>query len=141
MHACDARASALMLVVDDTAMVRTLMARALAQAGHQVLAASCAEHALELVAERGEQLDLAVIDVHLAGTDGPTLAGVLRRGDPGLPVLFVSGYGDAEQRETLGVGDYLLAKPFDLDTLARCVQELLARGRSESGQDGCACAS
>ena len=125
-----ARTPALILVVDDTEPVRMLMARALAELGHQLLAAASAEQALEVVAERGEQLDLAVIDVHLAGTDGPTLAAVLRRDHRDMRVLFVSGYGDAEQRAV--VRDPLLAKPFHLDTLARCVEELLATGRSES---------
>jgi DNA-binding response OmpR family regulator len=133
------RGATFVLVVDDTPAVRMLMARALAEGGYVVLAASSAEHALELVADRGEPPDLAVIDVHLAGTDGPTLAGVLRRGRPGLPVLFVSGYGDTEQQVLLG--DHLLAKPFALDTLVCRVRELLARGSDESDADGRACAS
>jgi DNA-binding response OmpR family regulator len=127
---------ALVLVVDDTETVRKLVARALADAGHEVLAAASAEQALDVVAARGERLDLAVIDLHLARTDGQTLASVLRRDHPGLPVLFVSGYGDAERRAMVK-GD-LLAKPFDLDTLVHHVQALLTRARPESGPDACA---
>jgi two-component system cell cycle sensor histidine kinase/response regulator CckA len=122
--------SALILVVDDTQAVRALIVRALAEVGHDVVAAGSAEHALEVVAERRTPLDLAVLDVHLAGTDGPTLAAVLRRDHPALRVLFVSGYGDAEER-SLG-GDPLLAKPFYLDTLTRCVEDLLTKGYSEA---------
>jgi CheY-like chemotaxis protein len=121
--------SPLVLVVDDTAVVRMLMVRALAEAGYVVLTASSAEDALECVAEHGEPLDLAVIDVHLAGTDGLTLALILRRDQPSLPVLFVSGYGDAGQQDL--VTDPLLAKPFNLDTLTRCVKDLLTTGHSE----------
>jgi two-component system, cell cycle sensor histidine kinase and response regulator CckA len=133
------RVSILVLVVDDTPVVRTVIARALTEAGYEVVAASSAEHALELVAQRGESPDLAVIDVHLTGTDGPTLAEVLRRGNSRLPVLFVSGYGDAEQRALLA--DPLLAKPFALDTLVHRVQELLVSGRGEPGSEGQAHAS
>jgi len=118
------------LVVDDTQAVLALIVRALAELGHQVVAARSAEHALEAVAERRTHLDLAVLDVHLAGTDGPTLAAVLRRDHPDLRVLFVSGYGDAEDRSP--AGDPLLAKPFHLDALTRCVEDLLTRGHSES---------
>jgi len=124
------------LVVDESEAVRKLVARALADAGHEVLAAASAEAALDVVAARGERLDLAVIDVHLARTDGQTLASVLRRDHPSLPVLFVSGYGDAEQRAL--VKGYLLAKPFDLDTLVHHVQALLTLGRPDSGPDACA---
>ena len=120
---------ALILIVDDTEPVRALIARAVAELGHHVLAASSAEHALEVVAERGARLDLAILDVHLAGTDGPTLAAVLRRDQPALRVLLVSGYGDNGER-ALG-DDPLLAKPFHLDTLARCVEDLLTTGYSK----------
>lgn len=133
------REPALILVVDDIEPVRALMSRALAESGYEVLVASFAECALELVAERGERLSLAVIDVHLGGTDGPTLARILRRDHPSLPVLFVSGYGEAEQRSPLG--DYMLAKPFNLDTLTRHVRQLLAGRSNEPGGEGQACAS
>jgi len=120
---------ALILVVDDTEPVRVLIARAVAELGHHVLAAGSAEHALELVAERGARLELAILDVHLAGTDGPTLAAVLRRDHPDLRVLLVSGYGDTGER-ALGA-DPLLAKPFHLETLTRCVEDLLTTGYSK----------
>ena len=120
---------ALILIVDDTEPVRALMARAVAELRHHVLAASSAEHALELVATSGARLDLAILDVHLAGTDGPTLAAVLRRDHRDLRVLFVSGYGDTGER-ALG-DDPLLAKPFHLETLTRCVEDLLTMGYSK----------
>jgi two-component system, cell cycle sensor histidine kinase and response regulator CckA len=121
---------ALILVVDDTAAVRALIVRALAEVGHQVLAARSAEHALAAVAECGARLDLAILDVHLPGTNGPTLAAVLRRDRPELRVLFISGDGDSGEH-ALGE-EPLLAKPFHLNTLVRCVADLLTKGRSDS---------
>jgi two-component system, cell cycle sensor histidine kinase and response regulator CckA len=117
------------LIVDDEANVRGILERSLADKGYQMLVAGSADEAVELVSARKVRLNLAMIDVSLAGTDGPALAGLLRRSQPGLPVLFVSGYGDAQQRQVLG--EPLLAKPFNPDDLARCVREMLATGRCE----------
>ena len=117
------------LIVDDEPDVRGILERSLAEDGYELLLAASADEAMAFLEPAPRRLNLAVIDVSLPGADGPALAGRLRRSTPGLPVLFISGYGErAEVREPL------LAKPFNPDDLARCVRQMLATGQCE----GCA---
>jgi DNA-binding response OmpR family regulator len=65
------------------------------------------------------RLDIVVTDLGMPGMDGYELGRRLREARPGLPILYVSGYGDAE-----GAGP-ILRKPFAPDVLVREVGELL----------------
>jgi hypothetical protein len=63
------------------------------------------------------------------GTDGPDLAKLLRLLQPGLTVLFTTGYGEGEQERV--PRDPLLPKPFPPAKVAQCVRDLVATGRCE----------
>jgi CheY-like chemotaxis protein len=115
------------LIVDDEPTIRALLSRALAADGYELLLAGTAVEALELVVQAALPVNVAVIDLHLAGTDGVDLARLLRRMQPGLTVLFTSGYGETEQARV--PRDPLLPKPFPPATVAQCVRDLLATGR------------
>ena len=117
------------LIVDDEPHVRDILERSLAEDGYLVLLAGSAHEALERLGAGEVRLNLAVIDVSLRGTDGPALAAGLRRSQPDLQVLFVSGYGPQAQAQVLG--DPIMVKPFNPDILARCVRELLATGHCQ----------
>jgi two-component system cell cycle sensor histidine kinase/response regulator CckA len=116
------------LVVDDEESLRSLMARVLRGLGYQVLVAADAEEALELVEERGEQIDLLLTDVVLPGSlQGNDLARCITQALPRLPVLYMSGFThDAIVRSgRLDEGVDLLEKPFTADALARTIREAL----------------
>lgn len=115
------------LIVDDEEPIRRLLGRALAVDDYELLLAEGANEALELVIATGATLDVAVIDMHLQGSDGADLAGLLRLLQPDLKVLFTSGYGESEQYRV--PRDPLLPKPFPPATVAQCVRDLLATGR------------
>ena len=114
------------LIVDDEPIIRALLARALGGDGYELLLAGGAGEALELMIKTGSILNVAVVDLHLGDTDGVSLAQLLRRMQPGLTVLFTTGYGEAEQDRV--PHDPLLPKPFPPATIAQCVRDLLATG-------------
>ncbi|MBB2898359.1 PAS domain-containing protein [Pseudomonas sp. AS2.8] len=115
------------LVVDDEPTIRTLLVDAMLAQGYQVLEAADAATALALLAP-DTHLDLLVTDVGLPGAlNGRQLADALRRLRPQLPVLFITGYAEAN---VIGDGDLdtgmrILTKPFTLDTLERRIQAML----------------
>lgn len=116
------------LVVDDEAAVRTLMAEAMADQGHHVLTAGDGAEALAVLDERGDAIDLLLTDVGLTGgMNGRQVADAALRQRPGLKVVFVTGY--AEQAilgaEQLPDNMALVTKPFALDTLTTRVANLL----------------
>ena len=91
------------------------------------------EEALALASARAEPLDLLLTDVVMPHLGGAELAQRLVARQPGLPVLFMSGYTDGaiqQQHGVLAEGVSLLEKPFTRDQLARQVRRALDRART-----------
>lgn len=116
------------LVVDDNAMMRTVMRSALERAGHRVVLADNGEKALKAAA--GEPFDLMVTDVQMPRMGGVDLVRALRKSLPDLKVLIISGAVDEGQMhgyasdKSLGISA-TLEKPFTADKLASKVAEIL----------------
>jgi CheY-like chemotaxis protein len=120
--------AARILLVDDEAPLRGLMAEALGQQGHRVVQAGDAATALRLLGT-GAPVDLMVTDIGLAGgMNGRQLAEAARLARPGLKVLFITGYAEARLVEhgSFDPGTGLMVKPFQLETLARRVAQMTA---------------
>lgn len=116
------------LVVEDETSVRSIMKRALEDAGHPVLEAGRGSEAIEILTRHSGQVSLVVVDVVMPGTSGPELADRIKELNPCIPVLFTSGYTDGEiaRRGLLQPGAVFLQKPFTPTGLVRAVRERLA---------------
>jgi CheY-like chemotaxis protein len=120
------------LFVEDEVALRDLMHRVLTKGGYTVLAAGDGLEALALVEEHKRPIDLVVTDVIMPRMSGPELASRLRARDPGIRLLYVSGYTADQLRSAqtdLGADATLLPKPFTSDGLLRKVREVLDRPR------------
>jgi len=116
------------LLVEDEDVVRSFAVRALTRQGYEVLEASDGQEALDIVAEHNGAIDVVVTDVVMPEMDGPTMFRELRKTNPSIKVIFVSGYPNEAFRETLGTEDVaFLPKPFSLPQLAEKVKEELGR--------------
>ncbi|PBJ84316.1 hybrid sensor histidine kinase/response regulator [Lysobacteraceae bacterium NML93-0399] len=113
------------LLVDDNDSVRAMALEVLVDAGYDVVACAESDAALAALAERG--FDLLLTDVGLPGLDGRQLADRAREQQPGIRVLFITGYAEnAQNRQAfLGDGMDMLTKPFNLNTLLRVVRQQL----------------
>lgn len=113
------------LVVENDSIVQQIVSRVLGGCGYQVLTAAGADEALERC--RDSSIQLALIDVVTPTAFGRELAHWLRRFQPELKVLFMSGYPGFEivERKLLTPNDACLPKPFAADTLAQRVREML----------------
>jgi CheY-like chemotaxis protein len=108
------------------------MHRVLTKGGYRVLAAGDGLEALALVEGHPQRIDLVVTDVIMPRMSGPELAARLRARDPGIRLLYVSGYTADQLRSAqtdLGADATLLPKPFTSDGLLRKVREVLDRPR------------
>ena len=108
------------LVVEDELTVRATTVRALTEAGYAVLEAAHGQEALDILDQQRAQMDLVVTDLGMPVMDGHELARRLRQTRPGVPILFISGYGDT------GTVSPFLRKPFSPDDLVERVGKLLA---------------
>lgn len=115
------------LVIEDDPQVRYVTSRALQGAGYRVVLASGGSEALELVIRLPDPLDLIVTDVVMPGMSGQEIVAELRRRQPGLRALYVSGYADEAiwARGALDAESHLLSKPFTARSLLQRVREAL----------------
>jgi CheY-like chemotaxis protein len=115
------------LVVDDEPEVRKLVGAMVTRYGFDVLTADSGEHAITLFKKRKTPIDLLLTDVVAPGMSGPMLADKLAELQPGLKVLFMSGYDNTQvvQHYVVEKGHALLTKPFGLEELGRKVAEVL----------------
>jgi CheY-like chemotaxis protein len=113
------------LVVDDEEVVRTLVTRALVEAGYAVAEASHGAAALALLESGTHELDLVVCDLVMPGLNGRDLARWLAAHRPDLPILLVSGYPlpYLEAHDLYEPGIPLLRKPFLPSRLLEAVEE------------------
>jgi len=123
------------LFVEDEAFVRDVTREVLRAAGYKVLAAQNAVDAVREYEQCCGSTDLLLTDVVLPGDSGRVLAGKLRKSNPELKILFVSGY--AEQMGLRdGSDEECLAKPFSTGALLRRVRRVLdGEGPVKAGED------
>jgi signal transduction histidine kinase/CheY-like chemotaxis protein len=125
------------LVVDDNAASRSVLAEMLAHLGVQpmcVASARLALAALESAKRAGEPFRLALIDLNMPEMDGLTLAECIRENpelrDLRIAVLTSAGLrGDAERSARIGIDAYLF-KPIKQSELIHTISSLLAAERS-----------
>jgi CheY-like chemotaxis protein len=115
------------LFLEDEAFVRDVTCEVLRSAGYLVLSAKNALEAERAYDQSSDEVDLLLADVVLPGETGRMFAVRLRRKNPALKVLLVTGYG--EQMGTReGSQEECLAKPFSAEVLLRRVRQRLDSG-------------
>jgi PAS domain S-box-containing protein len=115
------------LLVEDEDVVRRLARKILENAGYNVLEASRGEEAVRLRLERAEPIDLLLTDVVMPETSGKEVADRLREMQPGLRVLFMSGYTDEAivHHGVLDLNVEFIQKPFTPAALTKRVRDVL----------------
>jgi two-component system nitrogen regulation response regulator NtrX len=115
------------LVVDDEADIRELVAGILADEGYSVRTAASSEEALGGI--RARTPALLILDIWMAGggLDGLELLDLVKELDPDLPVIMISGHGNIETAvSAIKRGAYeFLEKPFKSDRLLLVVERAL----------------
>ena len=115
------------LVVDDEAGVRTVVQRVLEARGYRLVLATNGAEGLRRLEETPDGVDLLLTDIMMPVMNGLELADVMRSRRPGLPVLLMSGYADAEsvQRQLQDPLVAFLPKPFTAAGLTDAILALL----------------
>ena len=116
------------LLVDDERISREVAAHLLMSGGHTVTAAALPSEALAIYRERGASFDLVILDMIMPEMSGKELFIELKRVNPGVKAILLSGYGrECDLKEALeaGVSRYL-QKPVMRKVLLRAVAEVAA---------------
>jgi CheY-like chemotaxis protein len=117
------------LLVEDEYLVRAVAVEALQEAGFEVIEAGSGEEAIEQCTEH--VADALLTDIRLPGkVDGWDLAEHCRISNPHIPVVYVTGYKEVDQRPVSG--SRFLQKPYKLSEMIEALQDLLNDRRTQS---------
>jgi two-component system cell cycle sensor histidine kinase/response regulator CckA len=116
------------LLVEDEDGLRSLNARGLRSRGYTVIEAANGVEAMEALEREEGEIDLVVSDVVMPEMDGPTLLVEMRKKNPALRIVFVSGYAEDAFEKSLPENEQFdfLAKPFTLSQLVAKVKETVS---------------
>jgi two-component system, cell cycle sensor histidine kinase and response regulator CckA len=110
------------LVVDDEAVARRFLERALVEEGYRVMLASDGEEALELIRMTRRRIALIITDLVMPGMGGHAFALEVGRLPSPPPILYISAYESPEGE----MARRFLHKPFSVDALLTAVRNLIA---------------
>ena len=119
------------LIAEDDEAVRSLVARALVDDGHETTTANDGAQALDLLAQKSGKFDLLLTDIKMPVMDGIALSLATARDHPDIIIMMMTGYAD--QRERAHGLDALIhdviTKPFTLAQIRGAVKEALPAPR------------
>ena len=120
------------LIAEDEDSLRSLIARALMQDGHDVMAKCDGGEALDCLTRENGRFDLLLTDIRMPVMDGIALALAASRDYPAVTILLMTGYADQRERAS-GLSALIhdvITKPFSLGEIRDAVNGALARRRS-----------
>jgi len=122
-----ARHGTTILLVEDDQTMRSLTRQLLHERGYSVIEADDGKTALEWMQVHAQPIDLLLTDVVMRRMSGPELAERLTASQPGLKVIYMSGYtGELmTERDVLKRGITLLEKPFTRTALLNTIHDKL----------------
>ena len=116
-----------LLLVDDEEDFRTTLANRLRKREFEVTQAESGSRALEAI--KAQAIDVAIVDVKMAGMDGLEILREIKRAAPGVEVIMLTGHASVEsgvEGMRLGAFDYLM-KPCDINDLVLKVEDAFQR--------------
>jgi len=121
------------LVIDDEVLFCMLMRGLLEIQGYRSLVSSDGAEALKLVQERGSEISAVLVDLTMRPMSGRKILAELKRINPALPVVMMSGSDKEDIAEIADRGTFpaFLQKPFSSEALAEAIR--LASAASAAG--------
>jgi DNA-binding NtrC family response regulator len=104
------------LVIDDNQLVRNLVITQLSRSGYRVIQAADGDEGIALYRDRHQDISLVLLDVRMPRKDGMITLADLRKINPGVRCLLMTGNENSDgirQAEVIGV----MAKPFSHSSL------------------------
>jgi len=116
------------LIADDEDSMRSLVARAIAMDGHDIVAAEDGAEALEILIRDGGGFDLLLTDIQMPVMDGIALALTAARDFPDLTILLMTGFADQRERASNlnAIVHDVITKPFSVADIRTAVADALA---------------
>jgi len=126
------------LIAEDEAGLRSLVARALALDAHDVVTAKDGAAALDLLTRTQGAFELLLTDIRMPVMDGIALALATARDHPRIGILLMTGHADQRERDCglEALIHNVIAKPFSLGAIRSAVKEAIA-AKAACREDAC----
>jgi two-component system, cell cycle response regulator CpdR len=116
------------LIADDEESMRTLVARAIAMDGHDIVTAQDGAEALDILTRENGGFDLLLSDIQMPIMDGIALALSAARDFPQLTILLMTGFAHQRERASnlSAIAHDVITKPFSVADIRTAVADALA---------------
>ena len=114
-----------LLLVDDEEMIRVCVGAILEMTGHEVIFARDGQEAIDIYEKNRDQINLVVMDITMPKMDGVDAAKVMKKIDPSVKVVLMSGQTERDFNEA--TADAFIPKPFSARDICGVVQRILGR--------------
>ncbi|WP_315837575.1 response regulator [Bradyrhizobium prioriisuperbiae] len=116
------------LIADDEDSMRSLVARAIAMDGHEIVTAEDGAEALEILSRENGAFDLLLSDIKMPIMDGIALALTAARDFPDVTILLMTGFADQRERASGldAIVHDVVTKPFSVADIRSAVARALA---------------
>ena len=116
------------LIADDEESMRTLVARAIAMDGHEIVTAQDGAEALDILTRENGAFDLLLTDIQMPIMDGIALALSATRDYPDLVILLMTGFAHQRERASnlQAIAHDVITKPFSVADIRTAVADALA---------------
>jgi len=116
------------LIADDEDSMRSLVARAIAMDGHDIVTAQDGAEALDILTREQGAFDLLLTDIQMPIMDGIALALSAARDFPNLTILLMTGFADQRERASNlnAIAHDVITKPFSVADIRTAVADALA---------------
>jgi CheY-like chemotaxis protein len=116
------------LIADDEDSMRSLVARAIAMDGHEIVTAQDGAEALDILTDNAGAFDLLLTDIKMPIMDGIALALSAARDFPALTILLMTGFADQRERASglNAIVHDVVTKPFSVTDIRAAVAGALA---------------
>ncbi len=116
-----------LLLADDEEHVQQTTAEVLEAMGYRILQAGNGRQALACFHAHRGQIALAIVDMVMPEMDGETLLRQMRKQNPHLPVIFITGYDQGKLRDRMPPRCTVMNKPLRFGELAETIRAMLDR--------------
>ncbi len=126
------------LIADDEDSMRSLVARAIAMDGHDIVTAEDGAEALEIISRENGGFDLLLTDIKMPIMDGIALALTVKRDFPDITILLMTGFADQRERASGldAIVHDVVTKPFSVADIRAAAAGALATRQASSLRGG-----
>jgi len=118
----------LILVVDDEASILEITKASLESYNYRAIVASDGIEAIALYAQHKNEISLVLLDMMMPLLDGTTTIRTLRKIDPSVKIIAVSGFGGSDRQASAAGVEIFLSKPYTTEDLLQTINLVLNSG-------------